>query len=155
VSAGLTADEIRAIAGLLDGWELPDDFQMPTTEEIEYDLDLGEPSWTGILKAHHRGADPCLADTRPTTSKRHSATLVFLAVAILGAGVVGAWNWTLPSHQPVPRQTVESALAAPSPTSHFMWTARGPISIESLTEAIEASESTGDTCDHAGRRNGC
>lgn len=155
MSAVITVDEIHAFAEILDGSELPRDFQMPTTAEIEQDLNLGEPSWTRLLKAHHRGTDPSFADTRPATSKRHSTTLVSLAITILGAGVVGAWDWTLSSNQPVPHHTVESALAAPSPSSHFTWTARGPVSIESLTEAIEASESTGDACDHPGRRNGC
>lgn len=154
-SAVITVDEIHAFAEILDCSELPRDFQMPTTAEIEQDLNLGDPSWTRLLKAHYRGADPCLADTRPGTSKRHSTTLVFLAIAILGAGAVSAWNWTPPSNQPVPHQTVDSALAAPSPTSHFIWTARGPFSIESLTEVIDASEPTGEACDHPGRRSGC
>jgi hypothetical protein len=34
----------------LEGFELPADFQMPTTEEIEHDLALGESGWTSLLR---------------------------------------------------------------------------------------------------------
>ena len=37
-----TADEVRTIASVLDGWELCADFQMPTLEEIENDLAVGQ-----------------------------------------------------------------------------------------------------------------
>jgi hypothetical protein len=31
------------------GFELPADFQIPTAEEIEHDLALGEPGWISLL----------------------------------------------------------------------------------------------------------
>jgi hypothetical protein len=34
----------------LEGFELPADFQMPTTEEIEHDLALGESGWTSLMR---------------------------------------------------------------------------------------------------------
>lgn len=52
-----TANEIRSIASLLDGWELPDDFQMPTLEEIENDLALGQPAWRAFHE-HQTSAGP-------------------------------------------------------------------------------------------------
>lgn len=49
MSTVLATNESRAITGLLDGWVLPDDFHMPTAEEIEQKLALREPSWKGLI----------------------------------------------------------------------------------------------------------
>jgi hypothetical protein len=45
-----TAEEIRSGASLLEGWDLSVDFQVPTIEDIENDLELASPAWTGLLK---------------------------------------------------------------------------------------------------------
>lgn len=44
----LTVEEIRAIASRLEGWDLTDDFQMPTIEELERDLALDDRSWRSL-----------------------------------------------------------------------------------------------------------
>lgn len=47
----LTVEEIRAVAARLEGWELPQDLEMPSIEELERDLELDDPSWTSLLTA--------------------------------------------------------------------------------------------------------
>lgn len=47
----LTVEEIRAVAARLEGCDLPEDFQMPSIEELERDLELDDPSWTSLLTA--------------------------------------------------------------------------------------------------------
>lgn len=47
----LTVEEIRAVASKLEGWHLPEDFQMPSIEELERDLELDDPSWKSLLTA--------------------------------------------------------------------------------------------------------
>ena len=49
MSQSMTAEEIRAIASMLEGWGSPKDFKMPTLEDIESDLGLGEPPGQGCL----------------------------------------------------------------------------------------------------------
>lgn len=46
----------------LDGFELPADFQMPSAEEIEQDLELGKPGWQGLLRSSE--SDPKQATGR-------------------------------------------------------------------------------------------
>ena len=58
MSQFMTAEEIRAIASMLEGWGSPKDFKMPTLEDIESDLGLGEPPWTGLLVPGKTSAGP-------------------------------------------------------------------------------------------------
>ena len=45
----MSVEEIRAVASRIEGWDLPEDFQMPTMEELERDLELDDPSWTRLV----------------------------------------------------------------------------------------------------------
>jgi len=42
--------EIQSILCALEGWELPHDFEMPTQEDLENDLALGNPGWKSLLR---------------------------------------------------------------------------------------------------------
>lgn len=57
MSAAPTTDEVHSIASVLEGWELPDDFRMPTLGELESDLALGNPGWKAMIRPLDESGD--------------------------------------------------------------------------------------------------
>jgi hypothetical protein len=56
---------LRSAEGSVEGYDLhdfasPTDFQMPTTEEIERDLALGNPGWKSLLRSSESEHTQCV-----------------------------------------------------------------------------------------------
>lgn len=112
----------------LDGFALPADLQLPTTDEIERDLALDRPAWRNLLRS---------SESEPKQSRPHprgapvgffSRVLVLMAVAAVGAAVGGAVKIAIDStHKAVASRTVEGAGSVQATDSCFTWTVRGPV----------------------------
>ena len=133
MKAPATADQIRAVASLLEGWGLPVDFEMPSIEELENDLALGNPGWTGLLRP-----DRVIADLTARKGEQFSARWLFGVVAAIATTTIGAASIAAVSAgngsppNTLSRPHVETYNAERLSSSHIIWTARGPIYIGDL-----------------------
>jgi len=99
----------------LGGFELPADFQMPTAEEIEHDLELSKPGWKSLLRSSEGEPDRAYPSRFPR---------VLILVALIALSAV-FWGEA-------------STAAGPTTSSHFIWTARGPIPADGLINPVTA-----------------
>jgi hypothetical protein len=123
----------------LDGFELPADFQMPTMEEIEHDLALGEPGWISLMRTSEGESARTDSRLRRVYAGRSWRAFVFLAavcaIAAVSAGLATAQVF---SHQGVATYVRQGASHIQTNDPSFIWTARGPRRIDHLINSGEA-----------------
>jgi hypothetical protein len=114
-----------------DGFELPVDFQMPTTEEIERDLALGEPGWMSLLKRSEGESARTDSKPRGTNAGRSWRAFVFVA-SVFATAAVGAPSATayVSSHEGVATSVRQGGRHVPATDPRFIWTARGPLRVD-------------------------
>lgn len=133
MSPDMTAEDIRDIALALEGWKLPDDFQMPTLQEIENDLALASPGWQSLLRdPENQTSSPERVKATYSRSQRIVWLEALIAGAILGAACVVGVRAATGSYQMVSVRPVAAHVGSPPAGSHIIWTARGPIYFHDL-----------------------
>jgi hypothetical protein len=123
----------------LDGFELPADFRMPTTEEIEHDLALGEPGWMSLLRTSEDESARTDSRLRRVYAGRSWRVFAFVA-AVSAMAAIGATLATahVSSHQGVATHIRQGASHVQASDPGFIWTARGPRRIDKLINSGEA-----------------
>lgn len=115
-----------------DGFELPADFQMPTAEEIEHDLALGEPGWISLPNTSAEESTQTVSWLRGVYAGSWRAFVFVAAVAAITAVGAGTATANAFPHRGVGTYMQQGSSRVHARAPRFIWTARGPRPVDKL-----------------------